>query len=151
MGTAGVKSPLLSSFGATDVERVTGISRITLHAWDRSGFFRPSVAPGGKGTGNRRKYSFADVIALRVIKRLRDEGISLRSLRRVAAKVRELEKVENPFAERFLAVSGRDVLLMRGDEAVSVLAAPGQYSLFLRLDLGAEVERVKLALGARAA
>lgn len=145
------KTPLVVAFGVTEVERLTGVSRVTLHVWDRSGFFRPSLAPGGKGTGNRRKYSFADIVAVRVVKKLRDEGIGLRALRKVAAKVREFEKVENPFAERYLAVRGKDVVLIRGDEVVSVLSAPGQYTLFLHLDLGAEADRLLLALHTDAA
>ena len=55
--------PVVRAYGVTEVERLTGVDRITLHVWDRTGFIRASLARGGRGTGNRRKYSFADVVA----------------------------------------------------------------------------------------
>lgn len=143
--------PLLASYGAGKVEKMTGISRITLHSWDSSGFFKPALAPGGKGTGIRRKYSFADLVALRVLKRLRDGGMSLRSLKKVAVKVREFERVENPFAQCLLAADGKDVLLVRGEEALSLLSAPGQYTMFLKLDLGEEAGSLIANLRSKAA
>lgn len=151
---AGLKreiDPVLASYGAGKVERMTGISRITLHSWDRSGFFTPAVASGGKGTGVRRKYSFADIVALRVVKKLRDGGMSLGALKKVAAKVREFEDAEHPFAQCLLAADGKDVLLVRGDEAVSLLSAPGQYTMFLKLDLGEEACSLIAKLRAKAA
>lgn len=133
--------PLARAYGVGEVERLTGISRITLHVWDRSGFISPSVASGGGGTGNRRRYSFPDIIALRVARRLRDQGISLQALRKVSKYLREKEGVDNPFAQRYLAVYGADVVMVRKDEVVSVLNTPGQCWL-LHLDLEGEAKKL---------
>lgn len=143
--------PVVRTYGVGEVERLTGVNRITLHVWDRSGFCRPSVAGGGKGTGNRRKYSFPDVVALRVIKGLRDAGVSVRALRKIDKFLKEKEGLENPFAERFFSVQGEDVVMLGKDEAVSVLKRPGQYALMLRLDLEAEARRLKETLSHHAA
>ncbi len=142
--------PLVRAYGVGEVEKLSGISRITLHVWDRSGFIRPTVVGGGAGTGNRRKYSFSDIVALRVAKRLRDDGISLQALRRVSKYLRERENVENPFAERYLAVHGTDVVMVRKDEVVSLLQSPGQYWL-LHLDLEGEAAKLKREVQALAA
>jgi DNA-binding transcriptional MerR regulator len=131
-----------AGFGAGEVQRFTGISRITLHVWDKSGFLRPALSRGGKGTGNRRKYSFADIVALRVIKKLRLEGVSLRALKKVAKYLREREGVENPFAQRVLAVNGSDVVMVSPEEVVSVLKKPGQHYLLLKLDIEDEARRL---------
>jgi DNA-binding transcriptional MerR regulator len=142
--------PLVRAYGVGEVEKLSGISRITLHVWDRSGFICPTVVGGGAGTGNRRKYSFSDIVALRVAKRLRDDGISLQALRRVSKYLRERENVENPFAERYLAVHGTDVVMVRKDEVVSLLQSPGQYWL-LHLDLEGEAAKLKREVQALAA
>lgn len=138
-------------FGVTEVQRLTGVNRITLHSWDHSGFLSPSVSGGGRGTGNRRKYSFNDLVAIRVIHRLRGEGVTLKALRKIAKYMRQIEKVQNPFAERYLAMAGRDVVMVRGEESISLLKNPGQYSLFLRLDLAGEAEILRSMLAKRAA
>jgi hypothetical protein len=82
-------------------------------------------------------------VALRVVKGFRDAGISVRALRKVAKYLREREGVENPFAERFLAVQGSDVVMIRQDEAVSLLQKPGQYTMLLHLDLEGEAHELK--------
>lgn len=143
--------PFAGAFGACDVERLTGISRVTLHVWDRSGFLRPSLEQGGKGTGNRRKYSFADVVSLRVIRKLRLEGFSVRALRKVARYLREREGLENPFAQRVLAVSGSDVVMVSPEEVVSVLKNPGQHYLLLKLDIEDEARKLREDIGSFAA
>ncbi len=140
-----------AAFGSTEVERLTGVSRITLHVWERSGLLRPSIESGGRGTGNRRKYSFSDLVALRVIRRLRAEGISVKALKKVAKHLREREGVENPFSGRMLAVSGKDVVMVSPEEVVSVLKKPGQHYLLLKLDLCGEAKRLCDELGSAAA
>jgi len=139
--------PVVRAYGVGEVEKLTGISRITLHVWDRNAFVKPSLSAGGRGTGNRRKYSFADVVALRVIKRLRGEGVPIRALKKVAQYLKEREGVENPFAERVLAMSGSDVVMVSPEEVISVLEKPGQYLLLLNLNLEDEaaVLRAKIA------
>jgi DNA-binding transcriptional MerR regulator len=71
-------------YSVSQVERLTGINRKTLHFWDRTGFLSPSVR-AAHGTGSRRLYSFRDLVALKVAAQLRDAGVSLQSLRIVAA------------------------------------------------------------------
>ncbi len=143
--------PVVRAYGIGEVARLTGVSRITLHVWDRSGFLAPTMTRGGNGTGNRRKYSFADVVAVRMARALREEGISLQALRKVSKYLREREGVDNPFAERYLAVQGDDVVMVRKDEVVSVLNKPGQYTMVLHLDPEAEARRIISKLKAEAA
>jgi len=138
-------------FGVTEVSRLTGINRVTLHVWDKSGFLAPSLIKGGRGTGNRRRYSFDDLVALRVARRLRDEGVSLGALRKIARYLKKTEEAQNPLASSYLALQGRDVVMIRGEEVVSVLAKPGQYTLLLKLDLAAEASLTLARIGASAA
>ncbi len=132
--------PVVRAYGIGEVCRITGLNRITLHLWDKTGFLRATVAGGGRGTGNRRKYSFGDLVALRLAKKLRDGGVSLRALKKIAAYLKKLGKKENSFGACYLALSGTDVVMKRGDEVFSVLEKPGQYSLIFPLDVQREKE-----------
>jgi DNA-binding transcriptional MerR regulator len=134
--------PVLGEYGITVVAKLTGLHPVRLHRWDETGFISPSLSAGGRGRGNRRKYSFQDIVALRVAARLR-ESVSLQALRRVAEYIRQLEDVGNPFAERLVAVHGDDVEMVEADQALSLLKSPGQYRMVFPLDLEIEARRLK--------
>lgn len=130
--------PLKRAYGMGEVSRLTGINRITLHLWDSQCFIRASVYAGGRGTGNRRKYSFADVVSLRVVKKLRDQGVSLAALKKIAKYLNPGVPGGQVFQSVCLAVSGSDVVMKSGEEVFSVLRKPGQYTLLFPLDMAAE-------------
>lgn len=129
-------------FSTAQVEHLTGINAKTLHFWDRSGFLSPSLVQA-HGTGSRRVYSFRDLVALRVAAQLRDAGISLQSLRKVVAVLRDMRSLENPLAETYLITNGHDVFEKRGDEVMSVLRQPGQSVFSFVIDLTRTVEQLQ--------
>jgi DNA-binding transcriptional MerR regulator len=63
--------------------KLAGVTRAMLEHWDRSGFISPSVP--AKRRGVSRLYTFRDVVALRVARELKQEGIPLQALRKVVA------------------------------------------------------------------
>jgi DNA-binding transcriptional MerR regulator len=117
---------------------LSGVNPKTLHYWDRSGFLGPSVQEA-HGTGSRRRYSFRDLVALRVAHDLRERGVSLQGLRRVVEFLRSMEGLEQPLAETYLVTDGTDVFIRRGDVAISALRQPGQHYLAFVLDLSQAV------------
>jgi len=131
-----------SGFSTSQVERLTGIGAKTLHFWDRSGFLSPSLVQA-HGTGSRRVYSFRDLVALRVAAQLREAGISLQSLRKVMAVLRDMRHLENPLAETYLITNGHDVLEKRGDEIMSVLRQPGQPMFSFVIDVSRVVDSLR--------
>ena len=68
--------------------QLVGISYRQLDYWARTGLLRPSVAEA-KGSGTKRRYSYRDLLELKVIKRLLDAGVSLQSARRAVGCLRE--------------------------------------------------------------
>lgn len=136
------KLALKKTFKSKEVVRLTGIPHQTLHHWAKSGFLKPSVQDA-KGTGTARLYSFQDLLALRVARKLRDFGLSLRELRKIVDHLRSVENVENPLAETFLVVHGDDIIVERASKAFSVLKRPGQGYLGLCLNLSHEVQGIK--------
>jgi DNA-binding transcriptional MerR regulator len=57
-----------------------GITYRQLDYWARTGLVEPSVRPAS-GSGSQRLYGFRDILALKIVKRLLDTGISLQQIR----------------------------------------------------------------------
>lgn len=66
---------------------VAGITYRQLDYWARTGLVTPSVRDAS-GSGTQRLYSFRDVLLLKLVRRLIDTGISLRSVRTAIGQLR---------------------------------------------------------------
>jgi uncharacterized protein (DUF433 family) len=82
------RNALISAFSEDHVERLTGLSKGQLRAWDRAGFFAPHFAYEDRHVPYSRVYSFQDVVGLRTIAVLmKDHKGSLQQLRKVAQEL----------------------------------------------------------------
>src|SRR5579859_3250811 len=95
------------SFTSGEASRLSGVPLRRLDFWATSGFLPPSVARA-TGKGSERRYSFSDIVALRAANKLRQEGINLRALRKVATYLRS-RGYDAPLAETFLIAADGDV------------------------------------------
>ena len=68
-----------TGYRAPQVCNLVGITYRQLDYWARTGLLRPSIQ-SARGSGSQRRYSFTDVVQLKVIKRLLDAGMSLSKL-----------------------------------------------------------------------
>jgi DNA-binding transcriptional MerR regulator len=101
-------------FGRKAVIALVGISKMQLEHWDRSGIIRPSKTAAGKGT--RREYDFKDLVALKVAKRLREEGISLQKIRKALTWLRKnFPDVRQPLAELRFVTDGENLFVLDRD------------------------------------
>ena len=101
-------------FGKKTVIALTGVSGRQVEHWATSGVVRPSIPAAGKGS--RRGYSFKDLVALRVAKRLKDEGISLQKIRKTLAFLRKnFPEVKAPLAELRFLTDGATIFVMDQD------------------------------------
>ncbi|MEZ0114880.1 DNA-binding transcriptional MerR regulator [Catenulispora sp. EB89] len=57
-----------------------GITYRQLDYWARTGLVEPSIR-SATGSGSQRLYGFRDIIALKIVKRLLDTGVSLQNIR----------------------------------------------------------------------
>ncbi|MFP5486800.1 MAG: MerR family transcriptional regulator [Acidimicrobiia bacterium] len=105
-------------FSGTQAAKVVGISYRQLDYWARTDLIRPSLSDA-TGSGSRRRYSYKDLLELRVIKTLLDAGIKLESVRDVFEYLRE--HVREDIASAHLVISGSSVVLARGEELIDVL------------------------------
>ena len=65
-----------------------GITYRQLDYWARTGLVEPSVR-AAHGSGSQRRYSFRDILVLKVVKRLLDTGISLQQIRAAVQHLRD--------------------------------------------------------------
>ncbi len=107
-----------SGFSGTQAAKIVGITYRQLDYWARTDLLRPSLAEA-TGSGSRRRYSYRDLLELRVIKTLLDAGIRLESVREVFTYLRR--HVTSDIASAHIVISGTQVVLCDGDELVDVL------------------------------
>jgi DNA-binding transcriptional MerR regulator len=124
-------SVVARSFSTAEAARLTGLSARQLDHWDRQGFLRPSLERAS-GYGSSRRYSFADVVRLRVAARLRASGVGLARIRKCAEALARLDPEADLGRARLLVV-GSAVLWARTDREVVDLLKDGQLVLVCSL------------------
>lgn len=111
MGDEGFRGPQVCA--------VVGITYRQLDYWARTDLLRPSIADA-KGSGSQRRYSYNDLLELKVIKNLLDAGVSLRSSRIAIDYLRQ--HVGGDVASANLVLNGtRSVLVRTGEEIIDLL------------------------------
>lgn len=110
-------------FRGPQVCALVGITYRQLDYWARTGLLRPSIADA-RGSGTQRRYSYHDVLELKVIKQLLDAGISLQRARRAVECMRE--GIGGDLAATNLVLVGTDSVLAHGDGEVVDLLKGGQ-------------------------
>ena len=131
----------LGLFGRSGVAPA-GVTYRCVDHWDKIGFVQPSLAQA-EGTGSARRYSFADLVALRAAKQLRDAGISLDRLQNAVDYLRKRKGFQNPLADAFLiSTPDGDVLEKTEKDLISLIKTPGQRLFLWVLDLGTIVSEL---------
>lgn len=128
-------------FTAKQVRALTGIPYQTLNTWVKTGFIMPSISVSS-GTGNKRLWSFQDVVAIKTALMLR-QGASHQALKRVVAYMQTYHGIERPLAAARLIVSGNNVIYCYDEDTyLSALRRPGQAVMRLVIDLGPMVQKL---------
>ncbi|MGH9180031.1 MAG: MerR family transcriptional regulator [Acidimicrobiales bacterium] len=116
-------------FRGPQVCKIVGITYRQLDYWARTDLLRPSISEA-RGSGTQRRYSYTDLLELKVIKRLLDAGVSLQSARRAlevlrssGADVATANLVLNG-SQSVLAHSGEEIIdLLKGGQGVLNIVA----------------------------
>ncbi len=139
----GLMGKAKDSFSTGEAVRITGVSFRNIDHWARTKFIVPSIAEA-KGTGTERRYSFSDLLALRVARELRGAGVSTQSLRRIVEFLRTRKGLTNPLGECRLVITGADVQVVTSDKTMmSALRRPGQTSFAFLFDLARTVDEMR--------
>jgi DNA-binding transcriptional MerR regulator len=108
-----------AGFRGPQVCAIVGITYRQLDYWARTDLLRPSITEA-HGSGTQRRYSYQDLLELKVIKGLLDAGISLQSARRAIGYLRE--NLDGDVASANLVLTGSEsVLATSGEEIVDLL------------------------------
>ncbi|MGI8493504.1 MAG: MerR family transcriptional regulator [Acidimicrobiales bacterium] len=107
-----------AGFRGPQVCSIVGITYGQLDYWARTDLLRPSISDA-RGSGTQRRYSYTDLVQLKVVKRLLDAGISLQSARRAIDCLRS--SGEDLATANLVIDEGRTVLAHSGEEIVDLL------------------------------
>jgi DNA-binding transcriptional MerR regulator len=138
----GAVAGIEDGFRGPQVCAVVGITYRQLDYWARTGLLRPSIADA-TGSGSQRRYSYGDVLELKVIKRLLDAGLKLKQARQAIECLRGELGVDLASAQLVL-VDNRSVLATTNGELVDLLA--GGQGVFNVLPLAGVVSELEAAI-----
>lgn len=130
-------------FSGREAADIVGITYRQLDYWARTDLIRPSLADAN-GSGSRRRYSYRDLIELKMIKTLIDAGQRLDRVRKAFDYLRD---IGDDLTSLQLVIAGDSVVLVRdsGELLDVVNKYQGQGVLnFLALD--GLVEQVDAAI-----
>ena len=106
-------------FSGKRTAEIVDITYRQLDYWARTDLVRPSLADAS-GSGSRRRYSYRDLLELRVIKSLLDSGIRLEQVRKVFSYLRD--NLGEDVASANLVIDGSSsVLVNTGEELIDLL------------------------------
>lgn len=109
-------------FSPDEVQRILGLTGKQLDYWDRLRLVSPRRAKG------IRYYDFRDLIGLRTIKQLAENGVPANRLQRALNALREkLSKVQTPLSELRVLSDGKDVVVESGGARLKPIS--GQFVL----------------------
>lgn len=123
------------SFTAEQACRLANCTHHQLRYWDRVDLVKPSVQGSGGRPGVRRLYSFRDLVALRVVRSLLDNGMSLQRVRRAWDYLRREGQMEDHLADVKLVTDGQSIFRVSSDEGELMDALrEGQLAFFVAID-----------------
>ena len=112
----------MDRFSSEDVQRIVGLTGKQLDYWDRLHLVSPRKEEGS------RFYDFRDLIGLRTVKQLVEEGVPASRLRHALVALREkLSHVSTPLAELRVLSDGKDILVEHDGARLEPLS--GQFAL----------------------
>lgn len=119
-------------FSGKTTAEIVGITYRQLDYWARKDFIRPELAEA-TGSGSRRRYSYRNLLELKLVKTMLDSGIKLESIREGFAYLRET--LNEDITSARLVIAGSSAVLVRDDtemiEVVNGLHGQGVLNLNL--------------------
>jgi len=130
---------LLEGFTAQQATALTDCTAHQLRYWDKVALVEPSLQSTGGRPGRRRLYSFRDLVALRVVKSLLDNGMSVQRVRRAWDYLRRTAELDGHLAEVKLVTDGQTIFRVAHDEDELLDALrEGQLAFFVAINEIAE-------------
>lgn len=135
------------TYSGHSAAEIVGITYRQLDYWASTNLIRPTAADAA-GSGSRRRYTYNDLLELKVIKKMLDAGIKLPKIRDVFAYMRE--HVGTEIASAHIVIDGNSVILCDGDNLIDVLRhGQGVLNVLPLMGVKDEVDRTLVSLSDR--
>jgi DNA-binding transcriptional MerR regulator len=95
---------------------------------------KPSIQGTGGRPGRRRLYSFRDLVALRVVRSLLDNGMSVQRVRRAWDYLRRSADMDQHLSEVQLVTDGQSIFKVDDDVELLDALRKGQLAFFVEID-----------------
>jgi DNA-binding transcriptional MerR regulator len=125
----------VEGFTAQQASKLTSCTAHQLRYWDRVNLVTPSIQTTGGRPGRRRLYNFRDLVALRVVKSLLDNGMSVQRVRRAWDYLRRTAEMDKHLSEVRLVTDGQTIFRVAQDEEQLLDALrQGQLAFFVAIN-----------------
>src|SRR5438128_11678861 len=121
----------VAGFSSIVVLKLAGVTYRQLAHGARTGLVGSSIRQAA-GHGSRRVYSFEDLVAVRVVARLLDAGVSLQAVRRAVEYLKR--HTDRPLTTLALAAKGNRVFVLTGNPA-KIIKATAQGQVVIAIDV----------------
>lgn len=136
----------MGPFSADAAREISGATQRQLDYWDLRGIVPASVRRH-EGKGIERRYSFADVVKLRMVVELRKAGLSLQKIRKALEVLKEKDPSSDALAVKELVRHGKDIFVGTSDPRVlESLIHRGQLAFGIFL-LGGVIDEARESIG----
>ncbi|MEI6621175.1 MAG: DUF433 domain-containing protein [Actinomycetes bacterium] len=129
------------SYDPTLAAALSGVTIAQLRYWRRRHADKPALLTPEFSYNNRVCYSFRDVIALRTVAYLREES-SLQKVRRALSTLKSLG-ADSHLSEYKLVSTGNTIALLDHEDAVDLVARPGQHLIAEMVDVLAPFTNIR--------
>ncbi len=123
---------LQEGFTAEQASRLTGCTSSQLRYWDSVRLVQPSIQKTGGRPGVRRVYSFRDLVQLRAVRSLKDNGMSLQRIRRAWGYLSR--NGVDPRTVRLVTDGVSIFQIAQEDDEIIDILREGQLAFFVALD-----------------
>ena len=125
----------MDGFTAQQTSRFTACTAHQLRYWDKVDLVKPTIQSTGGRPGRRRLYAFRDLVALRVVKSLLDNGMSVQRVRRAWDYLRRTAEMDRHLAEVRLVTDGQTIFrIAENDLELLDALRQGQLAFFVAIN-----------------
>lgn len=122
--------------------KLTGITKRQIDYWDSTHLIKPSIQEAG-GRGTIRLYSFEDLVQLAVVKKLKDQGITLQKIRKSIFYLKKnFPEIKKPLSQLKFITDGETIFTLTNDNKV-ILDTLAKGQLVFSLAIGQIIETLK--------
>ena len=126
--------------------KIVDISYRQLDHWTTTKLIKASLR-SIKGSGHHREYSFEDLLKVKIVKNLRDAGMSLQKIRKALQSLEQIMKTETNYSDITVVSDGTSIYASKNEDDFIDILKKGQAVFGISLGpVTKEIEKVVVNL-----